>query len=371
MPNGAGLKIIASTRIQRVMRTLLDVRQIPQQLKRLNRTAIVDAFDEEITMRFTNRIIAADVIPDNARAVVGAVNEATLEAVKIPNIKRGAHFTQAYLNILSRLENTQADLPDDEGFLKNRVNATADDLLLGIRQRMEHFLAGMTVNALTYNRLGTQFSVTFGMPSDLQVTPATPWSTAATATPISDIQSIQRTAREVYGQEYNRITLSTTAFNYLVATDEFTEQAQLYFAGLGNTATFDPALVGNNVGLLSSMLGRILGMTIEIDDSQYWEQNQDGSITASRFQPANKVVLSNSNQDNSGAYDMANSIVTESIVGSIANNGHRAFSGPTRGPTAYMTAPTDLNPPEVTVYGVARAFPRLHLQSAFAVLTVY
>jgi hypothetical protein len=88
--------------------------------------------------------------------------------------------------------------------------------------------------------------------------------------------------------------------------------------------------------------------------------------------PINKVGLSNSGDDNDPtAYDFANGITTESIVsGLVKNEMLGTIGGPTRGPIAYATAPSDLNPPQVVYWGVARGFPRKYRLQATAVLTV-
>jgi hypothetical protein len=68
--------------------------------------------------------------------------------------------------------------------------------------------------------------------------------------------------------------------------------------------------------------------------------------------------------------DWANAVVTESIVGSMVDMPFGGFDGPQAGPVGYVTSPnTDLNPPNLTLWGVARGFPRKHKLGANAVLT--
>jgi hypothetical protein len=163
--------------------------------------------------------------------------------------------------------------------------------------------------------------------------------------------------------------MSSRAFRAMVATTEFKNRAQLYYQMTFPTGTFP----GNNLVMQRQIAEAVTGMTIEIEDSRAWTQAPDGSLTSAPYLPANKVILSNSADDmDPTAMDFANGIVTESVVSSLTNGGGMvgAFTGPEYGPVGYATAPSDYNPPNLALWGVARGFPRKHRLAATAVLTV-
>lgn len=369
MALGTGTRLLGTQRLSKIMRTLADVREVDNSTPFLARTPLIPAVDEEIMARFDGRVIAADVIADDQKAVVGAHGSVTFETNKIPNIKRGTHITQSMVNLLDRI-NRGGGLPEDEGIFTDHINTQLDMLLWGVRHRMEHMVVGMALNSYTYSNLGVNFNVTFGQPSDLRDTPGTAWSVTATATPIDDIQEMQLTARQKYGKEYDRITMSTADFQELTATDQFKAKAQLYFP-VPSDGFPSGSFPVNDLGSLQQIAGRMLGLTIELNDRQFKTQANDGTTSYTRYLPVGKIVLSNSGDDNNGmAYDFANGVVTESTVGAGVGSIIGGFTGPERGPVSYATlADSQLNPPGWNLWGVARGFPRLHDQTAFAVIT--
>jgi hypothetical protein len=256
-------------------------------------------------------------------------------------------------------------------FLDATIMRTVDALLLGVQQRMEALIVAMHIDALDYDRMGIKITNgTWGMPSDLKVTPATPWTTAGSATPVDDLQTVKMIAQVRYGQIFDRVTMSTAAFRLMIATTEFQNKARLTLAP--NVSYTNLSLA--NLSFQQQIAESVLGMRIELYDARYWTQNGDGTQSSAAFLPINKVVLSNSADDNNAAVmDFANAVTTESIVGSF-NDGNTAmlggFNGPEFGPIAYATKPPDLNPPQMTMWGVARGFPRKHILQSTAVLTI-
>jgi hypothetical protein len=125
----------------------------------------------------------------------------------------------------------------------------------------------------------------------------------------------------------------------------------------------------NNAPLHQSWLGTILGLAVELDDRQYQTEALGGSVGTARYLPVNSVVLSSSGLDgDTSVWDFANGVVTESVVGSLGSSVVGGFSAPATGPVGYVTTPTDLNPPNVTLWAVQRGFPRRHAVAATAVL---
>ena len=124
----------------------------------------------------------------------------------------------------------------------------------------------------------------------------------------------------------------------------------------------------------------MLGAKIVLYDRQYWSQSADGTLSSQGpFLPANLVIFENSMYDNDKAiWDFADGIVTESIVASHDGYGHGRNPRPGRRvqgrraqlPTGYVTVAPGLNPPEITMWGVARGFPRKFRLQAGAVMDI-
>lgn len=365
-----GTELLAVNRLNGMMQALRDIRELPAQLVFSNRTPFVPATDGEIMGRETKNVIIADVIPDDQKARIVSAGKITLEQVHIPNIKLGKLITQAMLEMLQRI-NAGGGVPNDMGIFTNYTRNQMDGLLLGIRQSVELMLVGMALDTYSYNNLGVQITnVSWGMPSDLKVTPGVLWSTPATATPVADIQTMQALGREKYGVEYNRATMTSVNFRRLIATTEFREKATLYSQLVFPTAATFPIA---DMQTMLNIAGRLLNVQLELYDSQYTFQGLDGAETRTKFLPDNKVILSSTVDDNDrSASDFANAIVTESIISGLPGVtviGGALPGGPQQGPIGYATGQPDLNPPNVTLWGVQRGFPRKHRLQSTAVLT--
>lgn len=363
-----GLSVLGVKRINAIMQTLRDVRELPQQLKFLNRTPLVNATDEEIMARFEGNVLMADIIADDQKAVVRSTGKFTLESNKIPNLKHGSFISQAMLNLLNRI-NAGGGIPSDMGILSDYINRNLDSLLLGVRQRMEALIVACAIDAFSYNRLGVQVTgATWGMPSDLKVTVSPLWTSPTTAKPIDNILAVKQVASEKYGEMYDRVTMGSADFRLLIATTEFTAKAQLYSQITFPAASFP----SNDIASMTALAGRILGMEIELYDAKAWTQADDGTLSAAPYLPAGKVVLSSSADDNTGeGIDFGNGVVTESVVSSLVDGSMLGnFTGPEYGPVAYTTGNPDFNPPNLTQWAVARGWPRKKRLSSTAVLTV-
>lgn len=365
----ANYSFLSAARINGIMQGLQDPRLLPQELVFSSRIPTVPTLDEEIMARFVGTITVSDIIADDAKAVVYDQGQFRYETTKIPNIKHGIGMTQAMLNQLRRLQNQYAG-PRDMGIFTDWENRTIQAILLGINQRIESLLIGMLIDNYDYDRMGIKLSgITWGMPSDLKVTPSVAWDSTS-ATPITDINTVLRIARTRYGQNFNRVTMSTQTFMYLVQTTEFQNQAKIWGFGLAGVPA--PTLNLQPDAALRDMLSRMLGgMQIEFYDARYFVQDTTGTIVSYPFLPIQKVLLTNSGDDNNASvWDWANGIVSESVVGNAT--GMLSMRGTTEqyGPFSYATAPADLNSPNITYWGVKRGFPRKHRLQASAVLTV-
>lgn len=359
---------LAQRRIAAIMDELQDVRQLPQNLLFTNRIPMVSAEDSEIMARYTGRVIAADIIADDQVAVVRANNPVRLQETKIPNLKHGEKITQAMMGLLRRLEGNIATARDRNVF-DNYVAERLVDLRDGVYERMEIINVGMVIDAFDYNRMGIQISGTWGMPSDLKVTIATAWSDATNATPINDILAVRRTAREKYGINLDRVTLTTTDFLEAVATTEFRNKAALYSQFVLPTAGTFPT---NDIAMMQTLAGRMTGMTWEIYDAQAWTESIYGTQTAANILPVGKIALTASQADNNGRFwDWANGVVLETVAAQYCPGLIGEFTGGEQeGPVSYATAgDPNLNPPGPILWAVARGYSRKHKEAASAVLT--
>jgi hypothetical protein len=272
------------------------------------------------------------------------------------------------MNQMIAIQAAQASAMDRVAFLDWETR-TIDSLLLGVRQRMEALIVAMAVGSLNYDRLGIRMTnVKWGRPADLNVTVSVTWDNPTTATPVSDILTVKRVGAVRYGEMFNRVTMSTQALLFMIATAEFQAKAKAWLPvgfAFSNVAT-------ENLDQMGALASKVLGMEIEIYDARYWSQSTSGAITSAPFLPTAKVVLSATDDDNDpSCLDFANGVVTESVVASLASTGIAgSLGGPQRGPLAYATVPPDLNSPSITYWGVARGFPRLHRKSCGACLTV-
>jgi hypothetical protein len=357
-------------RVNGIMMGLQDPRTIPQDLTWLKRTNVVPAMDEEITARYFGQVLAADLIADDQRAGVYQEGRFQFETNKIPNLKIGVGINQSMLNVISRMQQGYAS-PNDQGIFSNWENRTQGKLLLGIRQRMEHLIVSMLCDGLNYNRLGIVLNgVTWGMFSDLKVTVSVSWDQAGSATPVNDVLNIKMIASIRYNIIYDRITMSTQAFRYMIATTEFQNKARLYLAP--NVSYVNLPLA--DLKFQQAVATNVFGMTVEIYDSRFWQQDEYGNAFQSPYLPITQVLLTSSALDgNAMAWDFANAIVTETMVAQLAGSSivGGAFAGPKYGPVSYVTPTSfDLNSPGITYWGVARGFPRKHMQNSSACLTV-
>jgi hypothetical protein len=371
-----GLELLAQYRIQRGVNALQDIRQAPGAVKLWSgRIRDVDAEDGEILAEITQRVVAADIIPDGGKAVVGRRPPITLHETHIPNIKRGLEMKQEFINLLLRIQNG-AGIDSDYASVDTAIARDLGYLEEGVRQRQEMMIVGMLCDDLDYDRLGVKLSnITWRMPSDLKVTVSTPWSTAASATPIADILAVKNVAQHKYGIIYNRITMSLTAFNYMINTTEFHDLAGLYSQLVLPSSGAFPVNDTTTMQKLASIM--LAGMEIEFNDSQFTVEDTYGVDSYIRYQPENKVLLTNSQYDgDTGAWDFANGIVTETVVGSLIGAGGASrvvggFNGPQRGPVGYVTGDQSLNPPSLEMWCVKRGFPRKFQRAVNACMTVY
>lgn len=362
------MNILQVARVNAVMQGLLDVRTIPQDLVWNARIPDTPATDAEILARWTQRILIADLVADDQKAVAYSSGKLTFESYTIPNLKHGAILTQEQLNQLNSLQGRIQN--DETGYFANTENTLVAGLLTGIDQRKEALKLAMLLDGFSYDRLGIKMTgVTWGMPADLKVTltGTDTWDAPSTSDPVTQIQTLLRLALVRYGIKFDRLTMSLTAFNYMVHTAAFQNAAKLYLP-----VTISPTILPfANTAFMKPLVANVLGVEeVEIYEARYWSQGEDGVLTSASYLPINQVLFTaKTNDGNRMVYDFADAVVTESLLSQVAPTGIIGrFTSPTRGPVAYATA--EHNPPQLAYWGVARGIPRKKILQSSAVLTV-
>lgn len=363
-------RFISTMRITRITQLLINRYEMQFPLTFLDRARIEnDVDDDEILGEWTGRVVAADIITNDARAVVVEGGWVEFRTNTVPNLKIGRYTNQTMIDRLSRME-AGAIVPGDIPAVSTWYNRMADANVQGIRIRENALLCGMLLDSVVYDKLGVKITGSWGMPGDLKLTPAVLWN-VTTSTPISDIQALLRHAQITYGEMYDTVDLSRECFDFITATDEFRARAAtvmaMYFvppAGALNRGDFET---------MKTILERILKLNVNVEDSWFYVQNTDGTRTQSRYLPVNKVLFTDSRDFGATTgWDLARGIPTEQRLAQIV--GQEGFIGPdggASGPVSYFYAPDDMNPPQLTCYSVDKAFPRKHRKTASAVITAY
>lgn len=359
-------RFLDNVKINAIVQTLADQLESSDKLLFLNRTEIVNAEDDEIVGKWKGSVYAADIIADDEEAPTYEAGTFQFTTNVIPKLKIGKLVTESVIKRIDRLSRnlgTQYDL----SFFNDWELQLGESLVRGLRQRVNDLICAMQRDVFNYDRFGMKMSgVTWGMPSDLKVTVATDWSDSVNSTPITDLQTIAvDTAPDAYGEQFNRVTMSSRAFKYITLSAEFQNRVKgqlRYNFGAGQIDVKD-------TGGMRQLLADIINMQVEVYDETFWVKSNNGTKTRQRVLPYNQVIFSNTGDDNSReASYFANGVVTESIVGSLY--GYDGFEGEAFGPISYYEPGGNLNPPIVQAFGVLRGFPVKMRETSTAVLTV-
>lgn len=360
------LQILQAARITGKIQALQDVRNLSPQLTMLRRTPIVPASESELMVSFIGNPVIADLVADDQKAAVYSVGKFRTETHGAPNLKLGQMLTQGQIEQLKALGMSPAKF----AAFDNSENTILDQLLNGVRMRMEAISWARAMDGFSYRRLGIIMeNVTWGMPSDLKVTLEVPITDHTNCLIVTYIFNLKRLAQIRYGIIYDRISMSLAAFNEMIACAEFQTKARTYLAP-------NVSFVNLNVADTESMVAlaqRVLGVAeIELQDWRYWTQGENGTLASEPFLPINKFVFSSRMNDNNAMVaDFANGVPTEVTVSNLLGpSGGIIGQIPedTYGPVGY--AEGQFNPPQITYWGVGRGWGRKHLKQETAVMTV-
>lgn len=362
--------ILGAGRLTTIIKALQDVRDQPHALRLNSRIKDVPAVDGEVLARYVIRAHIADLVADDQQARTYQAGKFQFESNAIPNLKVGYNFNQNDLNMLNAISQAGSIENDPDGVFRNWQMSRLDDLRLGVEQRKEMLKVAMVTDNLNYSGLGIKLAnVSWGMPSDLNVTPSTTWDNV-NATPVTDVLTLKRVGLVRYGENWDRITLSTAAFIYVLATTEFQNRSKFYLpAGLAAAS-----LPFQDTATMKQIAMNVWGVKeVELYDDRYWTYGTDGNPTSAPYWPITAVGLSSIADDNNPmVMNFANCPVTEAQVASmLPTNIIGSFGSQVRGPIAYATpASPDLNPPGINMWAVGRGWPRKYRQQATAVLNV-
>lgn len=357
-------ELLSAVRVTKLMRSLQDLRGTPRKLTHLNRTPVVPAAEGEIMAQFQGQILIADLIADGQRAGVYSAGKLALIGNKVPNLKIGAALNQDQLNQLMQ-KLAGFEVMDD--LFPTTEARIVDNLRMGVAYRMEALIVAAKIGDYSYDRLGIQLEgVDFGMPSDLKIEISNEW-TDVNSTPVADIKLTKRIGQVKYDIVYDRMVMTLSAFNAMIATTEFQNKMKPFIRQDLGGANFDGADTEFQRNLATNVMGL---REIEINDARFWQESPAGGLSSSPFQPNNKVILESSQNDNdASALDFANGVVTEAIISNTPGSpiqGQLPLNA--RGPVGYQTS--EHNPPSTTYWGVGRGFPRRHLRQLTACLTI-
>lgn len=360
------LQILQAARVTRKIQALQDVRTLQPQLTMLGRTPVVPAEEGELMVSFIGQPVIADLVADDQKAAVYSVGRFRTETNGAPNLKLGQMLTQAQLKLLRSLGVNQNRF----AAFDNTENTILDQLLFGVRMRMEAICWARAMDGFSYRRLGIIMdNVTWGMPSDLKVTLEVPITDHANCLIVTYISNLRRAAQVRYSAVYDRISMSLAAFNHMIQCAEFQAMARTYLAPNVSFVNLNTA----NTEDMLALARRVLGVVeIELQDWRYWTQGEDGTLVSSPFLPINKFVFSSRMNDNNAMVaDFANGVPTEVDVSNLVGQAGGVIGNipeDTYGPVGY--AEGSLNPPQITYWGVARGWSRKHLKQETAVMTV-
>jgi hypothetical protein len=360
------LQILQAARITGKIQALQDVRTISQQLTMLARTPVVPAEEGELMVSFIGNPVIADLVADDQKATVYSVGKFRTETHGAPNIKLGQMLTQAQIKLLRSLGISPARFAAYD----NTENTILDQLLRGVRMRMNAICFARAMDGYSYRRLGIILeNVTWGMPSDLKVTLEVPITDHTNCKIVTYVSNLRRIARLRYGIIYDRWTLSEAAFNHVIQCAEFQAMARMYLAPNVSFVNLNTANTEDMLALARKTFGIF---EIELEDNRFWSESESGALTSEPFMPINRSIFSaRMNDNNAMVADFANGVPTEVDVSNLVGQSNGIIGNlpeDTYGPVGY--AEGALNPPQLTYWGVARGWSRKHLKQETAVMTL-
>ncbi len=365
-----GLDALSVVRLTRIANKFVDVRDRGVRQYRHQRLNRNPATRDDITASFWGRVMIADLVGLDHAAGTYSDGSMTFRTYNVPKIKIGRQFSETNLDELQAIMDGRIT---NESRIMDFIAPHAKTCVEGCRLRSEALYVAMLRDRLDYDRLGYKASGSlWGMPADLNVTSNPTWKNKTTAKPITEITSLLRLARIKYGVDFNRLEMSTAAFQAIVATDEFKSYSEIH---LPKTVVLGTNLSVYQTGTMTRLLETAISgyadggyaVTVVLNDDRYNWKEESGKVGSSRLQPINEVYLTSSAHDHDDAFaDIGEMPTVESALVGLpgtsvlgADGAAAALSG-RRGLISYMTVPPDMNPPSATFWAASVEFPRKH-----------
>lgn len=213
--------------------------------------------------------VMADVVEYNASAPLKTRRTVTKTSGDIPKITLKRQMDEKDLNdynVMKAMANTA-----NKSDLLKLVFDDVDFCYTGVQARTEH----LCLQALSYGTLAlttsdnngivTETSVDFGVPTAQKTAVDTIWSTAASATPITDIKTVVEAAR-ANGHIITKIVMDLATFNYMAAT---TEMTNTYAAFRGYSSKTKQSLMLDDINMY--LQGHMLPSIIVVNSAVRFE----------------------------------------------------------------------------------------------------
>lgn len=221
--------------------------------------------------------VMADVIEYNASAPLKSRRVITQTTGDIPKIALKRQMDEKDYNDYNILKALSNDL--NKNALLDLVFNDVDFCHTGVWARTEFLCmqalstGSVILTASNNNGIITEVNCDFGIPTGNKTGAAVIWSTAATATPVTDIQVIQETAR-ANGYPLGYILMDRATLSLMLATTEVMDKYAV-FQNVAKSRKTAPTFTD-----LNSMLGAYLLPQIILIDSQVRFENNDHALTA-------------------------------------------------------------------------------------------
>jgi hypothetical protein len=216
--------------------------------------------------------------------------------IPTPKIKNGLRVGTA---VMRRILNGQ-----DEELLKGWRANISEQIVSGIQQRMNVMLCEQALD------------------TPLERTAPEPWGSDL-ASPVTDIRNFVVQVKNENEEQFDRVTLSTSALKLAFLTRQFQNLKASYLSlfDLDDEHTFS-----QDVHIFTSLVK----IQVEIDDTTYFQIEADGKKVQHRVLPAFTLIFSNTSQDKKKD-------VADFAVGRAVESMFPELKEPEFGPIAYVT----------------------------------
>lgn len=322
------------------------------------KTPICNVIDDEfIGGHFKGKVFAADIVADDQESAVYESGVFEFESSRVPKLKTGKLIGEGSLTRINDLKLGKDKNGEKLKLLLGIRDYWAESIAKGLLTRINSLLAGMYMNKLAYSKLGVVINGSWQMPDDLALE-------STFTKPITDIKLLIDRGKK-HKKNYDHLMLSSKSFIDLVSSSEFQNKSGISFPKEKNIKISE-MIKDSKLNAAIKELTKL--KIIEIYDGTFFERSNTGAHISTRVVPENVLILSSTkDHNNKEAADFGNGQVIEPVIASLLLN---QIQDKCFGPYAYFTGNMNLNPPEMTVWGSMRGFPRRHDTALSATITI-